>query len=240
VAKKFNRIWIDAGGTHVRAIGETGKRRVTLFDVSTTPWAVQTAMRRARGWLNSGGDIAVGMRGVWRPAEKAAWKRKLKAGRVNLHVMSDIELAHAMAFADGVGIVLNAGTGSIAYGRNAKGKIARAGGLGPLMGDEGSAFWIGLEYVRRVEGKRLGFSKMRKLAVGPNPVAAIAARAKLALKAARRGGEAKKIIQEAQTALIALVRSVQSQLGGKRLPVALRGGLFEDAGFFRSMTRRRP
>ena len=41
------------------------------------------------------------------------------------------------------GVVVVAGTGSIAYGRDASGRAARAGGWGYLLGDEGGGFWIG-------------------------------------------------------------------------------------------------
>ena len=41
------------------------------------------------------------------------------------------------------GVVIVAGTGSIAYGRDAAGRAARAGGWGYLLGDEGGGFWIG-------------------------------------------------------------------------------------------------
>src|SRR6185295_15070940 len=46
------------------------------------------------------------------------------------------------------GVVLIAGTGSIAYGRNEEGEEDRAGGWGYLIGDEGSAVWCGLEALR--------------------------------------------------------------------------------------------
>ena len=41
------------------------------------------------------------------------------------------------------GLVLIAGTGSIAYGRNREARAARAGGWGYVLGDEGSGYWIG-------------------------------------------------------------------------------------------------
>jgi N-acetylglucosamine kinase-like BadF-type ATPase len=60
-----------------------------------------------------------------------------------VRVTTDLEVALETAAGLGAGIVLIAGTGSAAYGRNATGKTARAGGEGPLKGDLGSAFDIG-------------------------------------------------------------------------------------------------
>lgn len=48
------------------------------------------------------------------------------------------------------GVVVIAGTGSIAYGRNARGEAARAGGWGYVLGDEGSGYWIGRTALRAV------------------------------------------------------------------------------------------
>ena len=47
-------------------------------------------------------------------------------------------------------MVVIAGTGSIAYGRDPNGRTARAGGWGFAVGDEGSAHWIGLQAVSAV------------------------------------------------------------------------------------------
>src|SRR6202790_4893483 len=60
-----------------------------------------------------------------------------------VQVTTDYEIALEAAAAQGPGVVLIAGTGSAAYGRNAEGETARAGGYGPWVGDEGSAFEIG-------------------------------------------------------------------------------------------------
>lgn len=46
------------------------------------------------------------------------------------------------------GVAVIAGTGSAAWGRNAEGDEARAGGWGYLLGDEGSGYWLGREAVR--------------------------------------------------------------------------------------------
>jgi N-acetylglucosamine kinase-like BadF-type ATPase len=57
-------------------------------------------------------------------------------------VLTDLEAALAAA-GEGPAIVLVAGTGSAAFGRNAEGEIARAGGYGPSSSDQGSAYDIG-------------------------------------------------------------------------------------------------
>ena len=62
----------------------------------------------------------------------------LRANR--LIVTTDAVIALSGATAAGLGIVVVAGTGSMAYGRNAAGREARAGGWGFVFGDEGGAF----------------------------------------------------------------------------------------------------
>jgi glucosamine kinase len=58
-------------------------------------------------------------------------------------VTTDIEIALSAAFADGPGIVVSAGTGSVAVGRDRAGEQHRIGGYGWQMGDEGSGYAIG-------------------------------------------------------------------------------------------------
>ncbi len=60
-----------------------------------------------------------------------------------IEVVGDMEIALAAAFGKGPGVIVIAGTGSIAYGRDAQGRTARAGGWGYAISDEGSAHWIG-------------------------------------------------------------------------------------------------
>ena len=66
--------------------------------------------------------------------------------RVATKICTDLEIALA-ATGEGPAIVLIAGTGSAAIGRGAAGQIQRAGGLGPRIGDEGSAGDIGKKAV---------------------------------------------------------------------------------------------
>jgi N-acetylglucosamine kinase-like BadF-type ATPase len=71
-----------------------------------------------------------------------------------IQVATDYEIALEAAVGSGPGVVLIAGTGSVAYGRNASGETARAGGYGPWIGDEGSAFEIGRRAVSAVARTR--------------------------------------------------------------------------------------
>jgi glucosamine kinase len=66
---------------------------------------------------------------------------ELVSGRIE--VVGDNMIALEAAFAGGPGVVVIAGTGSIAFGRNVAGETARAGGYGFEISDEGSGHWIG-------------------------------------------------------------------------------------------------
>jgi N-acetylglucosamine kinase-like BadF-type ATPase len=68
-------------------------------------------------------------------------------------VVHDARLILAAAGADS-GIALIAGTGSVAFGRNAQADEARAGGWGWMVGDEGGGAWIAREAVRVLMRRR--------------------------------------------------------------------------------------
>lgn len=65
-----------------------------------------------------------------------------------VEIVGDIEIAFEDGFGSGPGVMLIAGTGSIAFGRNKRGESARAAGWGYPISDEGSGQWIGAEAVR--------------------------------------------------------------------------------------------
>jgi N-acetylglucosamine kinase-like BadF-type ATPase len=72
-------------------------------------------------------------------------------------VVNDALIALVAGVGDDPGVVIIAGTGSIAYGVSQQGVAARAGGWGYVLGDEGSGFWIGrealLSVVREADGR---------------------------------------------------------------------------------------
>ncbi|MGB7083249.1 MAG: BadF/BadG/BcrA/BcrD ATPase family protein [Candidatus Acidiferrales bacterium] len=73
-----------------------------------------------------------------------------------VRIVTDIELALSAAAGDGPGVVIIAGTGSAVGGRNAAGQIARAGGWGPWIGDDGSAYDVGRRAVKAALAARDG------------------------------------------------------------------------------------
>jgi len=89
--------------------------------------------------------LSVGVAGAGRETERhelwqALVSRDLAA---ELVIHSDFSIALDDAFADGPGVLLISGTGSVAFGRGPTGTTARCGGWGPVCGDEGSGAWIG-------------------------------------------------------------------------------------------------
>jgi glucosamine kinase len=93
----------------------------------------------------------VGGSGAARPEVAAIVRRSLAEVLVTLiDVVGDMQIALEAAFDTGPGVIVIAGTGSIAYGRDANGTTVRAGGWGFAIGDEGSAHWIGRAAVSAV------------------------------------------------------------------------------------------
>ncbi len=85
-----------------------------------------------------------------------------------VRVVHDTEIAHAGALGGAAGIVVIAGTGSVALGNEAPGTpFIRAGGWGYFFGDEGSALWIARTALRRamVRADRDEPSKLGDLAL---------------------------------------------------------------------------
>jgi N-acetylglucosamine kinase-like BadF-type ATPase len=69
---------------------------------------------------------------------------------VDVSVGTDAQAAFFDAFGDGPGILLVAGTGSVALGRGDQEEWSRVGGWGMLLGDEGSAYSLGMTGLRGV------------------------------------------------------------------------------------------
>lgn len=81
----------------------------------------------------------------------------------HLSVVHDSVNALAGATAGGPGVIVIAGTGSVARGAGVGGLEIRAGGWGHVFGDEGSAYWIGREAVRAAAAEADGFGERSEL-----------------------------------------------------------------------------
>ncbi|HET8763518.1 MAG TPA: BadF/BadG/BcrA/BcrD ATPase family protein, partial [Gemmatimonadales bacterium] len=134
----------------VRATGAAVRPGRAMASAATIAAAARQALAEA-GQLR-GRLLVVGAAGAGREAEAGELARALRGEDVadKVHVTTDIELALRAAFGDGPGIVLCAGTGSIAAARGADGTMSRMGGYGWQMGDGGGGYDIGRAALMRV------------------------------------------------------------------------------------------
>ncbi len=164
-------------------------------------------------------------------------------------ITNDAVIALLGATAGEPGVIAIAGTGSIAYGRNAEGRTARAGGWGYVFGDEGGAFDLVRQAVRAALRKEEGWGHATALrealleATGASdmndllhrfytpayPRARIASYAPLVDEAARNGdAAAREILQNAAQALATYAAAVRRQLfhRGELARTSYIGGVF--------------
>jgi glucosamine kinase len=172
-----------------------------------------------------------------------------------IRVTTDIEIALEAAIGQGQGIVVVAGTGSAACGRNSAGMTARAGGWGPWIGDEGSAYDVGRRAVEAslrardhlgpataLGDKILLFAEVRdwdslieRIAKRPDNV--FPKLLPIVLEAADSGDAvATEILTSARKSLVHLARCVIHELGLQRqsFTLAKSGGVFGRSSSFDS------
>jgi glucosamine kinase len=89
--------------------------------------------------------LHVGVAGVGREGERRELYEALVARGLaeEVVVVPDAQIALDDAFGEGPGVMLIAGTGSVAFARGPDGTFRRCGGWGPVLGDEGSGAWLG-------------------------------------------------------------------------------------------------
>ena len=154
---------IDAGGTKTRCLladesrilaravtGSVKLMRVGEAEASARLRAMLVEVAHTAGVsLKDVTRTCIGLAGLSIEAVREWAEREIsKAVGGELLIAGDEEIALDGAFRGGPGILIIAGTGSNVLGRAADGAMYSAGGWGPAIGDEGSAFWIGQEGVR--------------------------------------------------------------------------------------------
>jgi glucosamine kinase len=211
-----------------------------------------TAARRARQPLLEA--VCAGIAGVDRPAVHSPlfrWMRRHIPARRHL-LTSDAAIALAAAVGDSPGIIVIAGTGSIAFARDERGHILRAGGWGVPFDDRGSGYDLGCQAVAAALEAFDGRGPQTPLAdricealeladitevvpkqLGPPQVAALSP---LVIEAAREGDlVACHLCDDAARELANLAVALLKRAGWTRraVPVVLTGGVLQSSSLIR-------
>ncbi len=223
---------VSLGSSYLPALGREGLERVLQELLEALPEPPRAAVLGLGGY----GEVA-----RWDEAY-----REVVASRFPgpFRLLNDVELAWHAAFGGEEGVLVVAGTGSMAYGRGPLG-VGRAGGYGPLFGDEGSAYWIAVQALNRAsraEDGRAGPTALQGLprVYGKENLLELLAfleeepgglRARLAALAEEvdrlaQGGDqgAREVLERAAGELFLLARSLALRLGTRR--VAYWGSVF--------------
>jgi N-acetylglucosamine kinase-like BadF-type ATPase len=252
---------IDSGGSHTAvAVGDAQGRVLGRAEGPGSAMRPGGAQRSAavisdvagRAAVQAGVSLpaafaVVGAAGAGYPPEQQALAGALTdagvAQRVN--VRTDIEIALAAGFGDDPGIMINAGTGSIASARAPDGSLHRAGGLGWQLGDEGSGYWLGRRALaaagRSQDGREDSSTILDRVLVALNlrtlddlvrwsttaTPAQVAALAPHVLNAATEGERvAQHIVDEAAGELLLLLQALARHFpGNDSIRVQTAGGL---------------
>ena len=228
-----------SGGANLLTKGELAVEKV-LFDVIESLEAPEPLAA-----------LCLGIAGVGQPGADQVIRDVLRrlGQRQPVRVVNDALVALVAGAPSGIGIVVVAGTGSIAYGVDPDGHEARSGGWGYLLGDEGSAFWLGhyavRHAIRAADGRgvattlyplicdKLGVSDPNELVkwfydqeLSRNRVADLAS---LVETASVDGDEAAEtLMDQAAKHLASAARAVANHLKfPDRHPVVLAGGAFK-------------
>ena len=194
-----NCVGVDVGGTWVRVAARQGQGRVTTIvtpadrDLMRLAPLLRAIWQRRRWRRRDIAALVVASRALWTRPERRALALTLRGLAQRVEVIADAQAALLGAIGDGPGALVLAGTGSIVVAHDGRGGWTRAGGLGPLVGDEGSGFWLGREWLRLLAG-RGDLPTVLRLVHAPDAVGRIAALAPGVLARARRGDRAARAI----------------------------------------------
>lgn len=251
----------DANGRVVgRGLAGSANYQSTGFAAAAAALAaaIAGACREAGSGPESVVAAVLGLAGVARPEDQGPYRKWaadfLPSARVR--IVNDAELVLAAGTPEGWGLALICGTGSIAVGRAPGGQLARAGGWGPTLGDEGSGYALGRAALQAVMRAHDGRGPRTALTAGvltawglPGPEALvrrvyrerigpaeIAALAPAVEEAALAGDEAARALVHAAAEELALAsQTVVRQLGlTAPTPCALAGGVVVEGRMVRA------
>jgi N-acetylglucosamine kinase-like BadF-type ATPase len=252
-------VGVDAGGSHtIAALARGDELLRTVAGPGANPnligieAAAQSIERTVERVLEGESPDAIGIGVAGAGDERIAALLRASLSRsfpgACIALCHDARIALRAAIPEGDGLVLIAGTGSIAYAEIGEATF-RAGGYGYLLGDTGSAYAIGATALRQLlaamERGSVENAMLAELAdyVGTDdplvlvariyrsatPVADIAACAPLVLRYAAGGEEfSTGIVQAAAQSLCELIVRITLRCPARALPVAFSGGLLRE------------
>jgi glucosamine kinase len=261
---------LDGGGTKTECVLADAEGRVVARAVAGPSNPLRAGYARAWFALSEAVDsvlshqkihaghirgICAGLGGAGRSGVARRVTSFFERGYPNaqVRVTTDLEIALEAACGTTEGIILLAGTGSAAFGRDAHGRTSRAGGRGPWFSDEGGAFDIGrraFEAIVRAEegrGPQTMLSKqifewhhsngwdllMEQIVKNPDDV--FPKTFPLAAQLADKGDDvARAILTAAAVSLAELLRCVVNALDwrDRALPLAKVGGVYGRSKYF--------
>lgn len=262
-------IGVDGGGTKTEAIvtnaagdvlarAQDGPSRYQIVGIETAVASVRGAVTKALAAAGAADALPAaacfGLSGAGRPTDVALWTAHLAPLAARIRVVHDGAAALAGALGGRPGVIVIAGTGSLAYGESPTGEPVRAGGNGWLIDDLGSAFDIGRRAVSAItrahDGRapataltepllaHWGLSNVPEiitLLYGPAfERGELAALAPLVATVAQQGDPvALAIWEQAGHHLAEMAAAVVQQLGMPMAPVALIGSLWHAGALIR-------
>ena len=165
---------IDGGGSSVRAVivtpdltiwgqSEGPTANPSVVGADTAAATIQQAMRSALETAGLAADqiaaVGIGVAGA-AAHHSAGWLQQVVTAitpQAQIFPSADFEIALVGALGQREGVLILAGTGSLAYGVNAAGETALVGGWGYLLDDAGSGYWLGIRaldaVVRAADGR---------------------------------------------------------------------------------------
>lgn len=259
-------IGVDGGGRktvsaiatlkgEIIGIGRAGTTNINTADRNTVTIQLKKAIKNAIETSGAKGKALISVLGI-AGTERERCKKIIREICEELNftektvIVSDAMIALTAATKMKPGVIIISGTGSIALGINREKQIARAGGWGYLLDDEGSGYWIGLKALREVmkaydgRGKTTILTSMilEKFSL-ENPrqlvdiaygrkltVQEIASITELVSKSASMGDKvAIQILKEAGEKLAEMIYTVIKKLAikDKVIPIYYTGGVFK-------------
>jgi N-acetylglucosamine kinase-like BadF-type ATPase len=240
-------------GANLQAVGELQLEKV-LHTVMEETVSQQSATPSA---------ICLGIAGVDRPDDAAVVRGIMSriGYKARILVVNDALIALQAGIGGAAGVVIVAGTGSIAYGCDRQGTAARAGGWGHVLGDEGSGYWMGRQalraIVREADGRGQATTLTRRVlahfgVARPEELLqtvyrqnfTLAAVAALAIHVQQAQDEGDKvahaILDRGARELAAAAASVTNQLdlSGEEFAFVLAGGMFRAVPWLRQEVTR--